>query len=131
MTARRISVDEARGFFAHPSQWKSARPDELPADGVEYWASGPICGVFRDFSWPRVLDAHCGVKPEGWGQVVPHAREILRAVWDHHQPDLIVALTPSWNRATLAFNRRTGFTVIGTLPVEKGVVMQYWRPKCP
>lgn len=82
-----------------------------------YWADGPVCGAFRDFCWPRVLDAHVGVKPEGWGRTVPHARSILTAVWDFYRPDLIVALTDETNRATLAFNRRLGFEVFGTMPL--------------
>lgn len=126
----RISVDEARPFFAHPSQQKGFDPADLPSEGVEYWASGPVCGVFRDFCWPRVLDVHCGVKPEGWGHTVPHARNILREVWEHHRPDLIVALTHESNRATLAFNRRCGFAVVGPLPVPERVIIQSWRHEC-
>ncbi len=128
MNARQIDVDEAREFFVHPSQWKSARPDELPTDGVVYWASGPVCGVFRDFSLPGVLDAHCGVKPEGWGHTVDHARAILQAVWSAYSPRLIVALTPADNRATLAFNRRCGFARQGDLPI--GIVIQSWSMSC-
>ena len=127
---RQISVNEARAFFAHPSQLRGFDPADLPVDGVEYWADGPVCGVFRDFSWPRVLDVHCGVKPEGWGHTVPHARAILSAVWDHHRPDLIVALSHETNRAVLSMNRRLGFEVIGTMPTPDRVVLQSWRPSC-
>lgn len=124
---RQITVDEAREFFRHPSQRKGFNPDDLPEDGVAYWADGPVCGVFRDFSWPRVLDVHCGVKPEGWGSTVPHARAILEAVWHYYAPDLIVAQSLAKNRAVLAMNKRLGFEVIGTLPTPESVVIQAWR----
>lgn len=123
-----ITAAEAREFFAHPSQGLTG---ELPVDGVEYWADGPVCGIFRDFCWPRVLDVHCGVKPEAWGKTVPHARAILEAVWAFHSPDLIVAQSLESNRAVLAMNRRLGFDVIGTMPTPQRVVIQSWRPKCP
>lgn len=124
---RLIGVDEARAFFAHPSQRKGMDGADLPSEGVDYWADGPVCAVFRDFSWPRVLDVHVGVKPEAWGRTVPHCRAILAAVWAHYSPDLIVALSKEDNRAVLAMNRRLGFTVIGKLPSPAGVVIQSWR----
>ena len=127
---RQISVEEAREFFEHPSQWRSARPEQLPESGFAYYASGPICGVFHDMPWPKVIGAHCGVKQEGWGKIVPHAKEILAMVWSDFQPDVIVAWTPESNRPTLAFNRRVGFIVDGYLPTPERTVMQSWRPKC-
>ncbi len=128
---RRITVEEARSFFVHPSQWRSARPEQLQDGGFVYYASGPICGVFHDMPWPRTIGAHCGVKPEGWGNLVPHAQAILQQVWDDFQPDVIVAWTPENNRATLAFNKRTGFVIDGILPTPSvRTVMQSWRPKC-
>lgn len=120
---RQISVEEARAFFAHPSQGLIGN---LPEDGVAYWADGPVCGAFRDFCWPRVLDVHCGVKPEAWGKTVPHARAILEAVWAFYAPDLIVAQSLESNRAVLAMNRRLGFEVIGTMPTPERVVIQGW-----
>lgn len=123
---RQISVDEAREFFAHPSQCKGFTPDQLPAAGVDYWADGPVCAIFRDFAWPFVLDVHCGVKPEAWGRTVPHCRAILRAAWNHYTPDLIVAQSLESNRAVLAMNRRLGFRVIGTMPTPDPVVIQSW-----
>ena len=125
---RRVDVEEAREFFAHPSQWRSAKPEQLPAEGAVYYVSGNICGMFHDVPWPGVIGAHCGVKPEGWGQIVPHAKAILRQVWDDFSPDLIVAWTEESNRATLAFNRRCGFKIHGTMPTTGGCVMQHWRP---
>lgn len=125
---RQVLAAEAQEWFRHPSQCKGFDPADLHDDGLEYWVDGPVCGMFRDFSWPRVLDVHCGVKPEGWGRTVPHAQAILHAVWDHHQPDLIVALTHESNRATLFFNRRIGFKVIGTMPTPEPVIIQGWKP---
>ncbi|MTH33062.1 hypothetical protein GL279_00420 [Paracoccus limosus] len=121
---RRITVDEAREFFAHPSQGLTGA---LPDAGVEYWADGPVCAAFRDFCWPRVLDVHCGVKPEAWGKTVPHARAILEAAWAFYAPDLIVAQSLETNRAVLSMNRRLGFEVIGTMQTPARVVIQGWR----
>ena len=121
----RITVEEARAFFLHPSQ--GVKPDALPTDGVEYWADGPVCGVFHDVPWPGVISVHCGVKPEGWGKLDAHARNILISAWDFYQPKLIVAWSDARNRAVLAFNKRIGFKVHGEMPVEGGVVvMQHW-----
>lgn len=122
-----ITAAEAREFFAHPSQGLKG---DLPEDGVAYWADGPVCAAFRDFSWPRVLDVHCGVKPEGWGRTVPHARAILEAVWAFYAPELIVAQSLERNRAVLAMNRRLGFEVIGTMQTPERVVIQGWK-QCP
>ncbi|WP_288950427.1 hypothetical protein [uncultured Paracoccus sp.] len=124
---RQITAAEAAEFFAHPSQRRGVDELALPEEGVVYWADGPVCGVFRDFCWPRVLDVHCGVKPEGWGKTVPHARAILEAVWHFYAPDLIVAQSLERNRAVLAMNRRLGFEVIGTMPTPERVVIQSWR----
>lgn len=125
MKVERVGVDVAREFFEHPSQWRSARPEQLPESGMAYYISGPICGVFHDVPWPGVIGAHCGVKPEGWGQIVPHAKAILHRVWDDFAPALIVAWTDKGNRATLAFNKRCGFVVHGEMPT--GVVLQHWE----
>lgn len=130
MNVRQVSVDEAREFFAHQSQIKGTgvTPDQLHDDGIVYYASGAICGMFHDMPWPKVLGAHCGVKPEGWGQIVPHAKAILQTVWDEYQPELIVAWTRESNRATLAFNKRCGFVVHGQMPTEESTILQHWRP---
>lgn len=125
MKVRKVAVDEARDFFADPSQHVlGTTPDNLP-DWAEYWACEGICGVFHRAPWPDVWMAHYGVKPEYRGQYVAPAKAILRAFWDAHKPNRIVGWTEESNRAALAFNRRIGFSQDGAFP---GVIMQGWTP---
>lgn len=120
----RITVDEARAYFAHPSQQLfGITPDALPAEGVEYWADGPLCGVFHCAPWPGCWMAHYAAKPEGWGRLDRHAKAILVAFWDDKQPAAIIGWTEKTNRAALAFARRIGFREDGDLPF----VTQVWR----
>lgn len=65
-----LTVDEARPYFDDPTQLRGAMlesADDLPEDGFEYWASGPICGVFHPFAWPGVWMVHYAVKREDGG----------------------------------------------------------------
>lgn len=73
--------------------------------------------------------ADYGVKPEGWGHLVPPARAILKAFWERHDPQVICGWTEKENRAALAFARRLGFKKVGDLPLADGgvVVTQEWR----
>lgn len=122
----RIDADAARPFFAHPSQWKYGRPEQLHDEGHVYYATGPACLVFYDMPWPRVLGVHCAVKPEGWGRAVEPVTHILRFVWDEMNPALIAGWVNTENRAMLSFARRCGFEKHGAMPV--GVEMLHWRP---
>jgi hypothetical protein len=130
VTPHQITAREARAFWAHPSQWIGGTPDQIPETGVVYWACGPICGGFRDGPYPGVLLADYGAKPEGWGRLTEPARAILRAVWKAYEPQLILGLTESNNRAALAFNRRIGFAPTGLLTLASGqtLTLQGWRP---
>lgn len=127
---RQIGVDEAREFFAHPSQLRGAMldsADDLPADGVEYWADGPICGAFHRAPWPGVWWGHYGVKPEGWGAITAPAQRILRAFCAAEAVSCIVGWTDSQNRAAIAFARRLGFVITGTVDAGR-VTQSEWRP---
>lgn len=123
-----ITVDEARAFFAHPSQHVfGITPDRLPEEGVEYWASGPVCGVFHLAPYPDVWMGHYAVKPEGWGKATEPAKAILRAFSEAKQAHRIIGWTPSSNRAALAFAKRLGFVVDGVMPLPEGeIIMQGW-----
>lgn len=126
----RITVDEARDYFSHPSQQKGSKitPDALPDEGVIYMAAGGVCGAFHDAHWPGVVMAHYGVKPEVWGRTTGPAREILAAFAAEYQPQAIIGWTDDSNRAALAFARRLGFREYGRLHLPSGtVVMQEWK----
>ena len=124
----KITVDEARAYLAHPSQQiYDARPEVLPEDGVEYYAAGPVCGMFHRFGWNGVWMAHYAVKPEGWGRLVAPANEILNEFWDAERPERIIGWTPGENRAALAFSKRLGFVIDGQLDLPSGkIIMQGW-----
>jgi len=124
-----INVDEARPYWAHPSQHvMGSHPDNLP-DHLEYWANGPVCLAFHRMPWPAVWMVHCGVKRDGLGQYVDPARRILRAFADHTEAELITSWTAQSNRAVLAFAKRVGFTVDGELSTKSNpLVMSSWRP---
>lgn len=126
---RRVSVEEAREFFAHPSQLKGAMlqsADELP-DGVEYWADGSICGAFHQAPWPGVWFGHYGVKPEGWGNLTNPARRILRQFCERVGASCVIGWTDKDNRAAIAFAKRIGFRETGTIDAGRVIVTE-WRP---
>ena len=130
LTGRRlkISVNEARAYWSDRSQQIGGiTPETLPDVGFEYWADGPICGVFHPAAWPGVWMAHYGAKPEGRGRFVDHARRILCAFWEAHDPARVIGWTHSNNRAALAFAKRIGFQVDGRFPVQDGeIIMTGW-----
>lgn len=122
---QQLTAAEAGEYFSHPSQqkWAGIKPEDLKDDGFLYWADGPVCGVFHDMPWPGLVMAHYGVKPEGWGQCVPHARAILKHVWADLSPVRIVGWTPESNRAALAFAKRLGFEIDGRMDLPSGAVI--------
>ena len=126
----RITRDEAKAFFAHPSQLKASMlqsPDDLP-EGVEYWADGPLCLMFHPAFWPGVWMVHHAAKPEGWGHLVDPAQRLLRAFWEDHQPERIIGWTDARNRAAIAFARRVGFREDGRMQLNgHEVLMTGWR----
>lgn len=123
-------MDEARAYWAHPSQQiMGASPEMLPDEPMfQYWAAGPICVVLHPALWPGVFMAHHAVKPEGRGRVDEPARQILREFWAKEQPERIIGWTPEANRLAVAFARRVGFVVDGVMDLPSGrVLMQGWR----
>lgn len=122
----RITVDEARSYFLHPSQQIDITPETLPGDPVQYWARGGVCALFHPAFWPDVWMGHYAVRPEVWGNTVRPAKELLNAFWNAENPQLIIGWTDIKNRQAISFARRIGFKEIGT--THNGVVMQEWTP---
>ena len=124
----RITVDAARVYFQHPSQRvHGIDPDNLPDDGFEYWALGPVCGIAHLAPWPDVWMTHYAVLPGAKGGLVAPALTLLRAFWAEKQPVRIIGWTDSRNRAALAFNKRLGFVVDGSFPANGAqIIMQGW-----
>jgi RimJ/RimL family protein N-acetyltransferase len=126
----KISVDEARAYFDHPTQRRASliTPDKLPQTGVIYDATGGVCGCFHDAHWPGVVMAHYGVLPEAWGSTVPAGRDILQQFAADYEPQAIIGWTAERNRAALAFARRLGFREYGRLELPSGtVIKQEWK----
>ncbi|MGA0613423.1 hypothetical protein [Paracoccus sp. KR1-242] len=129
---RRISVEEAAQFFAHPSQQiYGAAPDNLPGEPFMYYASGPFCGAAHPGPLRDVWIVDYAVKPEGWGNLVEHARNVLRMHWDTVQPASLIGFTRTDLRHALAFMRRVGFVPIGTLTASNGdfVISHFGEPQ--
>ena len=126
----KIGVGEARKYFEHPSQHvEGTRPDILPAEGVHYYANGPICGLFHLMHDPGIYMAHYGVMPEGWGRLTFPARTVLAYAFDDLGAERFVGWTDEKNRAALAFAKRIGFKRDGVLPLrDKTIIMQGWTP---
>lgn len=124
----RITVDEAREYLADKSQQiYDAKPEILPEVGVEYYADGPVCGMFHPAFWPGVWMAHYAVKPKEWGHLVTPAKRVLNEFWDTERPQRIIGWTPEGNRAALAFSKRLGFVVDGEMNLPSGkIIMQGW-----
>lgn len=118
-----ISVDEARAYYAHPSQHVGVTPEELP-DWMEYWAEEGVCIVFHPMPAPDVWMAHLGVKPEAWGNTLEPTKRILQAFWGEKQPKRIVAWIDDHRRAAIALARKAGAVVDGQFP---GTIMLGWR----
>lgn len=127
----RITVDEAKPFFAHVTQLRGAKlnsPDDLPEAGFVYWADGPICGAFHQAPWESVWFAHYGAKPEAWGGLRSPALRVLTGFCGDVGASCILGWTDIENRAAIAFAKRLGFRETGT--IDAGRVLQTeWRPE--
>ena len=126
----RITVDEAREYFRHPTQQKASliTPDALPETGVLYYALDGVCVCFHDAHWPGVVMVHHAVKPSAWGHTVEPAKAILRQFWKEHEPEAIIGWTDQKNRMALNFARRVGFVEYGRLVLPSGtVIQQEWQ----
>lgn len=128
----KITVDEARKFFADKSQQVfGITPETLPDEGFEYWASGPACCVFHISPWPKVFMVHIAVKPEGLGCIDRHVMDMIEDFWMEKSPERIVAWVHSTRRLVLSLGKRCGFVEDGRFPVSDGeIAMIGWSWKC-
>lgn len=122
----KITVDEAREYFAHVSQQKASMitPDKLPENGVVYYAQGGVCLMFNDAHWPGVAMVHCAVNQDAHGAAVEPARAIIAEFIDDYQPQAIIAWLDEKNRAAIAYSRRVGFQDCGRFELPSGGVIQ-------
>lgn len=105
-----------------------ATPDNLPDEGVEYWALGPVCLALHLAPWPEVWMVHFGMKRGGLGHYVAPSVQILNEFWSEKQPSRIIGWTNVSNRSAVAFGNRCGFERDGEFTTNKDTVqMTSWR----
>ena len=121
----KITVDEARAYFAHPSQHDNGLVEPELSEFMEYWAKDGVCLCFHPAIIPSITVVHIGVKREAWGSTTDPTREILQAYWAEHQPRRIVAWIETKRKHAIALARRVGFIEDGRLP---DIIMMGWRP---
>lgn len=120
----RIGLEEARAFWAHPSQHDyGMSADDLPV--MAYYAQGGVCLAFEASPLPGVWFVHVGVKPEVWGFVDAPAKWLLREFAADFGATRVVAWIEERKRHAAALARRVGFDLDGRFP---GVLMFGWRP---
>lgn len=121
----RVTVDEAREYFAHPSQHAFGMTEkDLPED-YTYYATGGVCLAFHSVLWPGVWACHVGVRPEAWGHTVRPSKALLRAFWVDMDPKAIIFAINANNRAAVSLAERVGGTLAGSFG---GLVVMEWRP---
>lgn len=112
----RITVDEAREYFAHPTQQRASgvTPDQLP-DDLQYWSKAGVCVAFNRGHWPDVWGSHIAVIPTAWGDTVEPTKAILAAFHAAENPASIMAWVDTTNRALMSFTRRVGYIEVGRI----------------
>lgn len=123
----KITVDEARPYFAHKSQQSFGITENDLPDWMEYRAEGNVCLAFQSMPWPGVWMVHIMVKPDAWGNTTDPAKRLLHAFWNEAQAAHVVTWIPTNNRAAIALARRVGGRLEGQM--ANGIDMYGWRPE--
>ena len=107
----KVTRDEARNWWEHPTQHRGLDLNNMP--DLAYYADGPAClGVQIGF-WPGTIVIHLGVKPEGWGKLVPHITKLVAEAAEDLSATRVQAWVYSTNRAVVRLALRCGFTLDG------------------
>ncbi len=124
-----ITSEQARPYFEHPSQQLfGITPDSLPDEPFQYWADGPVCGIFHPGPYEGVWMGHFAVIPEGRGRLTEPAKRILRDFSVATGYPTIMGWTPSRLRPALAFVKRLGFNVTGEFMANGELItITTWR----
>lgn len=133
MGASVITSAQASEYFADKSQQiGGVDPDNLPDAPFEYWADGPLLGIFYPGPLAGVWMVHLAAKPSGYGKLVTHAHNILRDFGAEKGYPSIMGWTPKRLRAAVAFAKRVGFEMIGEFTANgEPFVITVWSGKCP
>lgn len=126
----RISVDEARAYFAHPSQLRAsmlASADDLP-EVATYYANAGVCLATHWGPWHGVLMVHLAAMPWAWGATTEPVIGLMREAWAAECPERLCGWVREENRAIQALCRRVGMQIDGRLPLAQPVILYGWRP---
>lgn len=128
-----ISPEDASVYFADKSQQLfGISPDALPGAPFEYWADGPLLGIFYPGPVIGVWMVHLAAKPSGYGHLVPRAHNILRDFSEQRGYPTVMGWTPSRLRAAIALAKRVGFKVMGEFKAAgEEFTVTTWRFECP
>lgn len=118
-----ITVDEARAYWAHPSQHDHGQTEAALPEHFEYRAQDGVCLAFHEVLVPGYFAVHIAAKPDAWGKTTGPSRVILNAFWRDRNPVRVVAWIEDHKRHAAALARRLGFTTDGHMP---GVTIYGW-----
>lgn len=124
----RITVDEAREYFAHASQQEHGLTEKDLPDWFDYLAKDGVCVAFHAAVIPGVWFAHVGANPRVWGATAGPVRQLLTAFRDEVGAVRIVAWVDEKKRHAISLAKRAGAVVDGEMNLPSGrVVMLGWE----
>ena len=131
MAAGVITSAQAAEYFADKSQQiMGVDPENLPDEPFEYWADGPLLGIFHPGPQVGVWMLHFAAKPSGYGKLVPHAHNILRDFGAKRGYPTVMGWTPKRLRAAVALAKRVGFETVGEFTANgEAFVITVWSQR--